>query len=210
MLRLDLAAGVGVPAHVTVMYPFRRWPTCRLPTTPGSARLFAAVPSFTLVGERTAWFGDEVLYVELTGAAAVASLTEAVTAEFPEYPPYGGAFGEVVPHLTVGDDHDASRAAQPPRMPCAPSCPSPRRSPRSSCGAGRHPVSGRGRWRLVRAYPLGLNRRVDEDPSGLRGARRGIRVGVERAAGEAAVEQEGERAGQAARVAAPRHPRPGR
>ena len=84
------------------MYPFR--PVADLFDADHArlGRLFAAVPSFTLVGERTAWFGDQVLYVELSGAAAVSSLTEAVTAAFPEYLPYGGAFAEVVPHLTVG------------------------------------------------------------------------------------------------------------
>jgi hypothetical protein len=95
--RLDLAAGVGVPAHVTVMYPFA--PVGRLSAADHTrlARLFAAVRSFALVGERTAWFGDTVLYVELTGAAAVASLTDAVTAAFPAYRPYGGVYAEVVP-----------------------------------------------------------------------------------------------------------------
>lgn len=31
------------------------------------------------------------------------ALTEAVVEAFPGFPPYGGAFAEVVPHLTVGD-----------------------------------------------------------------------------------------------------------
>ena len=31
------------------------------------------------------------------------SLTEAIVREFPEYPPYGGKFTEIVPHLTVAD-----------------------------------------------------------------------------------------------------------
>ena len=63
--RLDLAARVGVPAHVTVTYPFR--PVAALTEADHGRleRLFAQVPSFTLTGERTAWFGDEVLYVAL-------------------------------------------------------------------------------------------------------------------------------------------------
>jgi hypothetical protein len=30
-------------------------------------------------------------------------LTTAVSQAFPDYPPYGGSFADVVPHLTVGD-----------------------------------------------------------------------------------------------------------
>ena len=30
-------------------------------------------------------------------------LTEAIVREFPEYPPYGGKFTEIVPHLTVAN-----------------------------------------------------------------------------------------------------------
>lgn len=150
---LDRAAGVGVPAHVTVTYPFA--PLAAL--APGDhdrlAAVVAAVPSFTLVGERTQWFGDEVLYVELVGAAAVSGLTAAVTDAFPEYPPYGGVFDEVVPHLTVGD-HDRStlRAAESDvraRLPFS------QEVTEVELWAGPPPASGRGSWRLVRAYPLG-------------------------------------------------------
>jgi hypothetical protein len=152
--RLDLAAGVGVPAHVTVMYPFRPVDDLSAADHALLGRLFTAVPSFTLVGSRTAWFGDQVLYVELTGAEVVSSLTEAVTAAFPAYLPYGGAFAEVVPHLTVGDDRDVSvlRAAEDAvraRLPFT------QPVTEVELWSGPPPVSGRGRWRLVRAYPLG-------------------------------------------------------
>jgi hypothetical protein len=152
--RLDLAAGVGVPAHVTVMYPFA--PVGRLSAADHTrlARLFAAVRSFALVGERTAWFGDTVLYVELTGAAAVASLTDAVTAAFPAYRPYGGAYAEVVPHLTVGDDHEDS-ALRTAEDAVRAHLPFTQVVTEVELWSGPPPVSRRGRWRVVRAYPLG-------------------------------------------------------
>lgn len=151
---LDLAARVGVPAHVTVTYPFR--PVAALTEADHGRleRLFARVPPFTLTGERTAWFGDEVLYVEVNQARAVAALIAAVAAEFPEHPPYGGVFEEVVPHLTVGHDHDLEtlraaeevvRARLPFTQPVS----------RVELWTGPSPVSGGSTWRLVRAYPLG-------------------------------------------------------
>ncbi len=104
--RLDLAAGVGVPAHATVTYPFRPVEQLSDADHDRLGRLFADVPAFTLVGERTAWFGDEVVYVALTGAERVSALIDAVAREFPEHPPYGGTIADVIPHVTVGHDHD--------------------------------------------------------------------------------------------------------
>ena len=196
---LDLAARVGVPAHVTVTYPFR--PVAALAEADHGRleRLFARVPSFTLTGERTAWFGDEVLYVEVNEARAVAALIAAVAAEFPEHPPYGGVFEEVVPHLTVGHDHDHETLRAAERGRPRPAAVHPARQPGRAVG---RPVAGIGRQHLEARAGLSprVNRGVDKHPRGLRGARRGLRVGVERATGQATVEQEGERTGQPARV----------
>ena len=152
--RLDLAARAGVPAHVTVTYPFR--PVSALTETDHGRleRLFAPVPSFTLTGRRTAWFGDEVLYVELDEAHVVVALTEAVTAEFPEHPPYGGVFAQVVPHLTVGDDPDGS-ALRSAEDAVRAHLPFTQVVTEVELWSGPSPVLGSGTWRLVRAYALG-------------------------------------------------------
>lgn len=46
-------------------------------------------------------FPDGIIYLAPTPAAPFSALTAALTRAFPEYPPYGGAFGEVLPHLTL-------------------------------------------------------------------------------------------------------------
>jgi 2'-5' RNA ligase superfamily len=46
---------------------------------------------------------DDVLWLDPNPAEPFRRLTEAVGVEFPECPPYGGAFDEVVPHLTVAE-----------------------------------------------------------------------------------------------------------
>ena len=152
--RLDRAAAVGVPAHVTVTYPFRPAALLTAAEHLRLSRLFAGLPSFSLTGARTAWFGGEVVYVELVEAGAVRSLVDAVTTAFPEHPPYGGAFADVVPHLTIGHDHDvatlrAAADAVGARLPFV------QHVDQVELWSGPPPVSGHGRWRLVRAYPLG-------------------------------------------------------
>jgi hypothetical protein len=152
--RLDLAAGVGVPAHATVTYPFRPVVALGDPDHARLERLFAAMPSFTLVGERTAWFGDELVYVALTGAEQVSALIDAVAREFPEHPPYGGTITDVIPHVTVGHGHDlvtlrAAAAAVDHRLPFR------QEVTAVELWSGPPPTTGVGRWRLVRAYPLG-------------------------------------------------------
>ena len=152
--RLDMAASMGVPAHATVTYPFR--PVQAL-TTHDHARLeqlFGALPSFTLVGERTAWFGEEVLYVALTGSAHVSALIDAVAGAFPEHPPYGGSIADVVPHVTVGHDQDVAvlRAAEEAVRAALPFT---QVVTQVELWTGPPPRSGRGGWRRVRAYPLG-------------------------------------------------------
>ena len=152
--RLDLAAGVGVPAHATVTYPFRAVAALEDADHLRLQQLFAAVPSFTLVGERTAWFGDDAVYVELTGAGWVSALIDAVAHEFPEHPPYGGTIATVIPHVTIGHDHDvatlrAAAAEVEHRLPFR------QEVTAAELWSGPPPASRAGRWRLVRAYPLG-------------------------------------------------------
>jgi hypothetical protein len=152
--RLDAAAAVGVPAHATVTYPFRAVTALTEADHRRLEQLFAAVPRFVLTGAATAWFGDEVLYVALTGGDRVSGLIDLVAREFPEHPPYGGTVADVVPHVTVGHDHDVERlraaeGAVRARLPFTQAV------TEVELWTGPPPASGRGRWRLVRAYPLG-------------------------------------------------------
>ncbi|TDD44638.1 2'-5' RNA ligase family protein [Nonomuraea terrae] len=98
--RFDASASAGVPAHVTVLVPFL-----------DSGRIDAGV-----IGELRAVIGGhrpfsvrfdgcgrfpDALYLAPTPEQPFRALTEAVVARWPEAPPYGGQFTEVVPHLTV-------------------------------------------------------------------------------------------------------------
>ncbi len=99
---LDHSAAWGVPAHVTVVYPFL--PPARITGTVIETlrELVTRVEAFACVFSRVAWFGQEVVWLAPDPAEPFRALTELVWTRFPECPPYGGAHPEPVPHLTVG------------------------------------------------------------------------------------------------------------
>jgi len=100
---LDPAAGWGIPAHITLLYPFA--PPDRITDemlatvkeTVGTSRSF----HYSLRDVR--WFGDQVVYLAPNPEAPFLSLIHSLVGAFPAYLPYGGRFAEVVPHLTVGN-----------------------------------------------------------------------------------------------------------
>jgi 2'-5' RNA ligase len=97
-------APLGVPAHVTVLFPFVS--AHRLvEVEPRLRELMAATPAFELVFSRTARFPG-VLYLEPERAEPISALTEAIVAEWPEHPPYEGEHDTVIPHLTVAESED--------------------------------------------------------------------------------------------------------
>jgi hypothetical protein len=101
--RLDGAAVLGVPAHVTVLYPFVP-PSAITPSVVDA--LAGAVASVSVFGcdfGDTAWFGEDVLWLAPRPEAPFLALTRAVCAAFPGYLPYGGAYPDPTPHLTIGD-----------------------------------------------------------------------------------------------------------
>jgi hypothetical protein len=101
--RFDPAAGYGVPAHITLLYPFLPPDLIdagvmgRLRTLFGRAQPFA----FSLVEPRR--FGEKVLYLAPSPDEPFRRLTTSLVEEFPECPAYAGAFDGVVPHLTIVD-----------------------------------------------------------------------------------------------------------
>jgi hypothetical protein len=124
--RLDPAAAAGVPAHVTVLYPFVAPSAITAGTVAALAEAVASVAAFECRFADTAWFGQDVLWLAPRPEEPFRALTRAACAAFPGYLPYGGAFDDVIPHLTVGDrpaggvtDLRAAEAELRPRLPVA-------------------------------------------------------------------------------------------
>ena len=100
--RYNPTAAVGVPAHITVLFPFISpdlLTDSDLTRTVGTFRRFR---SFEFRLEQVGRF-PESLYLVPEPDEPFISLTEAIVREFPEYPPYGGKFTEIIPHLTVAN-----------------------------------------------------------------------------------------------------------
>ena len=100
----DDRPSIGVPPHVTLLYPF-------VPAEmadgalDGLRELFAATSSFDVsFRELRRW--PEMAYLAPEPPEPFTQLTEAILERWPDYPPYGGIHETVIPHLTVayGDD----------------------------------------------------------------------------------------------------------
>src|SRR5688572_26706127 len=93
----DAAARVGVPAHVTIAYPFKPAPLLIRDDMDALTRVFRNFLPVEVKFFTTAWFGDQVLYLEPDNPVPLAALTAAVEDAFPEYPIYEGAHEVVLP-----------------------------------------------------------------------------------------------------------------
>ncbi len=109
----DPAASRGVPAHITVLYPF---------APPGQLDIEDSLALRQLVAN-TKRFDFELTAVdEFPGAIWLRpepddpfrQLTRQLWEAFPDYPPYGGRYPDSQPHLTlaiVADGHEQARLA---------------------------------------------------------------------------------------------------
>lgn len=104
--RHDVAAASGAPAHVTLLFPFM--PVARLEPRVRRelAEIACAVMSFEVRFAEVGRFPG-VVYLAPEPAAPFARLTASIVAQFPDYPLYGGAHPEVVPHLTLTESDEA-------------------------------------------------------------------------------------------------------
>src|SRR5579863_5161972 len=111
--RLDQSARDGVPAHLTVLYPFLPPAAIDGAVLTSLRRLFAGFAPFGVTLDRVSWFGEEVVWLAPRDDRPFRALTGATWAAFPECPPYGNKYADVIPHLTIGDHDDraALRAA---------------------------------------------------------------------------------------------------
>lgn len=105
--RYDRAAKDGIPAHVTAIYPFTP-PTLLTADDHGRLKGIAdQTETFSVHLNRTGWFGDSVVYLLPDDPAPIALLTHRIFSAFPDFPPYGGKFSDLTPHLTIGHDQSA-------------------------------------------------------------------------------------------------------
>jgi 2'-5' RNA ligase len=116
----DWSAQHGVPAHITLLFPFA--PTEKVDDRlhAGLGALFANHPAFSFSLSHVARF-PEVAWLAPEPADPFQALIEAIASRYPEYPPYEGIHDEVIPHLTVAEGgpelQDEVEAAITPSLP---------------------------------------------------------------------------------------------
>lgn len=98
--RFDASARAGVPAHVTVLFPFMAPRLIDDDVLVRAARAIAGVRPFEFVLARVARF-PATAWLAPEPAAPFVALTERLLQEFPTFPPFAGEFGSIVPHLTI-------------------------------------------------------------------------------------------------------------
>jgi 2'-5' RNA ligase len=98
----DWSAQRGVPAHITLVYPFA--PTEKVDDELlGEIReLLGSEAAISFELTRVARF-SEVAWLAPEPSDPFKALTDLIAARFPDYPPYEGAHDEVIPHLTVAE-----------------------------------------------------------------------------------------------------------
>jgi 2'-5' RNA ligase len=99
--RFDPVALLGVPAHITVLYPFLLPDEITPAVLDRAAAALADHAAFAFRLGSVARFPHAV-YLAPQPAAPFVALTEALVRAFPGFAPYGGMHASIVPHLTVG------------------------------------------------------------------------------------------------------------
>jgi hypothetical protein len=98
--RHDRSAALGVPAHLTILFPF----VDSAAIDEDAIRAVVAdhdAFDFELVSVET--FDGGGTYLAPTHPERFVALTESVWRHWPEHPPYEGTFETIVPHLTISE-----------------------------------------------------------------------------------------------------------
>ncbi|MFF8381605.1 2'-5' RNA ligase family protein [Streptomyces sp. NPDC015661] len=103
--RFDPSARAGVPAHVTVLFPFLDESRMDARVPSALAEVLGSHPAFDLRFERCGRLPG-VLHLVPEPDTQLRRLTEAIAGRWPEAPPYGGRFAEIVPHLTIAQGQE--------------------------------------------------------------------------------------------------------
>jgi 2'-5' RNA ligase len=98
---------VGIPAHITLLFPFVPAAQVDNELMDDLRSLFARFAAFPFTLDRPERF-PEVLYLAPAPARPFTLLTEAIVTRYPECPPYEGAYDAIVPHLTVAQGDAAA------------------------------------------------------------------------------------------------------
>jgi hypothetical protein len=105
--RHDPSAADGMPAHITLLYPFISPPEIDDSVLAGLRCCFKQFAAFPYSLGDLRRFPGHVLYLAPEPEEPFRKLTSAIYTCFPHNPPYGGRHRDIVPHLSPGQFVDA-------------------------------------------------------------------------------------------------------
>ena len=88
--KLDASARLGVPTHFTVLFAFMTPKQIDVTVLTKLRHLFWSIAAFDFRLARTAWFGDDVLWLAPEDPEPIQALTALVHKAFPDHPPVQG------------------------------------------------------------------------------------------------------------------------
>jgi 2'-5' RNA ligase superfamily len=151
--RYDPSAKTGMPAHVTLLYPFRSPNEIDGAVLDDLFHCFCHFMPFEFCLTTIRRFPGEVLYLVPEPEEPFRQLTLAIWRCYPETPPYGGRYSTVVPHLTaahlVGEERfgEVARKFEQAAQGCLPI--------RTEAAEVTLMDSRSGRWKINTKFRLG-------------------------------------------------------
>ena len=104
--RAHTSAGAdGIPAHVTLLYPFMDSELLTPAHVESAALAIELFAPFDVSLAQLRYFDGSrsTLYLAPASAEPFGGMMAALAAAFPEYAPYSGAYSETIPHVTVAE-----------------------------------------------------------------------------------------------------------
>jgi len=99
-LQHDSSAAAGVPAHITILFPYMDGADVDEEALAG---FFSRFRAFDFVLDRVERFQEGIVWLHPEPSLPFVDLTAAVEQRWPDYPPYEGMFDDPIPHLTVSE-----------------------------------------------------------------------------------------------------------
>ena len=143
----DPMAACGVPAHVTIVHPFRA--VVDEATAHDVAAVASRIESFDARFATVDRFPGSVLFLSPEPVDRFKQMTRLFVNAFPDCPPYGGAFPDPHPHVTVGSRIDAATADSLEHL-ISPGLPLTTRVERLTLLV----EDDEGQWTVARSWPL--------------------------------------------------------
>ena len=148
--RFDASASLGVPAHITVLFPFMSPEGIDAAVLQRIESVVSKARAFKFFLAKVARF-PATAYLEPEPPAPFIALTESLVQEFPQFPPFAGEFPTIIPHLTVAHGNTAEAEIAQAELVSAIA----RHGPiASACSSLVLMENSSGTWRQMHVFPF--------------------------------------------------------